>query len=114
MTDTNQTPVPGTQPIGTATAPAGDTTQRENALEAAEECIAQNKGLIMNCLTSLPGPILVLVKGFVNILLIPLHLLASLPLDNIYNSLKDFAGDGSGSCPPTPTPPEDCTKTNNV
>ena len=109
MTDTTQTTETVSQ----------DLSARESALLAKEQevevCITKNKGVIMKSLNSLPAPVLVLVKGVVNVLLIPLHLLATLPLNSIYTSLRDFVGDGTGDCtPPAQAPEADCTTQDKV
>ena len=81
-------------------------------LDQIESCIANNKGLIMGCMTSLPMPILAILKSIAHLLLMPLHVIASLPLGSIYSGLNNFAN--SPSVAPTPVNTSDCVPTQIV
>lgn len=72
--------------------------------EQIEEYIIQNKGVIMKCLSSLPGPIQSTIRSFVKYLLLsPLKYLLTLPLTKISDVLEDFTKVEPTSCTPMPT-----------
>lgn len=98
-----------------------DTTLREQAItgevpmsvslasdcEVITEAYVKNKGLIMGCVTNLPTPVLAILKSLAQLMLIPLHVIRSLPLGTIYNGLNDFAN-GNSCQPSLPLSTSDC------
>lgn len=79
-------------------------------MQEVEQYIVKNKGMIMGCLSSLPAPVMMLVRSMVKIIIIPLDYVITLPLTKISNVLKDFAKN-EPVCPPPPPPSNssDCT-----
>lgn len=67
--------------------------------EVVTEACVKNKGLIMGCISNLPAPILSILKSLAHLMLTPLHIIAGLKLDAIYNGLNNFANS------PQPTAP---------
>lgn len=77
------------------------------AIAYGEELInaaKKNKGIITGCLSNLPAPVLAILKSLAHLALIPLHVIARLPMGSIYKSLDDFAN-GKICQPPAPPPP---------
>lgn len=104
-----------------------DTFDREQAVAVAqssdekvminvqelEAYVSQNKGMIMGYLTSLPTPLLMIVRSIVKIILIPLDYVVTLPLTKISSVLRDFATK-EPTCPPLPSNSSDCAPTQIV
>lgn len=67
-----------------------------NEAQQIEACIVKNKGMIMGCLSSLPGPMLATVRAAVKYLLLtPLQYLLTLPLTRISKILEKFTAAGA-------------------
>ncbi len=116
MTDTTTTStetilrqqaITGEAPMPVSVNSDPEVVKEEAKLEAY---IVENKGLIMNCLSSLPGPALMLVKGLVKVVLVPLDFVVTLPLTKISQILRDFSKT-EPACAPQPPKQDnpDCT-----